>query len=221
MRAFNQAAPRLRSDVPPPAPLRPDDFEAAARDALVIDVRSIERYALGHINGSLNIQFRESFPVWLGWLVPPETSLLFVLDDVPLDRVVDQSLLVRHERFAGWLAGGMHAWRHVGKSVTEQSLIDAQQARRLLMDGAAALDVREPSETWSGTVPGALTIPLGELSGRAGEVPRDRPIVVHCGHGERASTAASLLERAGRTRIATVRGGLDGLMQVSRSTAMA
>jgi glyoxylase-like metal-dependent hydrolase (beta-lactamase superfamily II) len=218
-RAFNQAAPRLRSQVPLPTPLPPDAFEVAARDALIIDASSKEQYALGHIHGSLSIPFRDTYPVWLGWLVPPETSLVFVLDDVPLGKVIDQSLLVGYERFAGWLAGGIHAWRHFAKPITEHPLIDAQQASRLLKDGAAALDVRETSETWSGTLPGALAIPLGELAARAGEVPSDRPVVVYCGHGERAATGVSVLERAGFSDAQNLDGGYAAWLNANASVA--
>ena len=34
-----------------------------------------------------------------------------------------------------------------------------------------------------------------------------RPVVTMCGHGERAATAASLLERAGHTAVAVLPGG--------------
>jgi rhodanese-related sulfurtransferase len=177
----------------------------------------MERYALGHVQNSLSLPFRDTFPVWLGWLVAPDAPLLFVVDDASLDDVVDQALLVGYERFAGWLAGGLNAWGHSGKRLAEHPLIDAEQARRLLADGAAALDVRETSETWAGKIPGALAIPLGELSDRAGEVPRDRPVVVYCGHGERSSTGVSLLERAGVSDVKNLDGGYGAWSEAGRT----
>jgi rhodanese-related sulfurtransferase len=69
--------------------------------------------------------------------------------------------------------------------------------------------VREPSEVEAGTIAGARTIPLGELSARLGDVPKGRPLVIYCGHGERASTGVSLLERAGFTELINLNGGYD------------
>jgi glyoxylase-like metal-dependent hydrolase (beta-lactamase superfamily II) len=59
------------------------------------------------------------------------------------------------------------------------------------------LDVREPSEVAEWSIPGAVNIPLGELSDRAVELPRDGEIVVVCGAGGRSSQAAEALDRGG------------------------
>jgi hydroxyacylglutathione hydrolase len=74
------------------------------------------------------------------------------------------------------------------------------------------LDVRQQSEYAAGHVPGALHLELGELVGEladdrsgGGAVPQGA--VVACGHGERAMTAASLLERAGHTGVTVLNGG--------------
>jgi len=55
-------------------------------------------------------------------------------------------------------------------------------------------------------VPGARNIELGALDGQAAGA-EARPVVTMCGHGERAATAASVLERAGHTAVAILPGG--------------
>jgi rhodanese-related sulfurtransferase len=69
--------------------------------------------------------------------------------------------------------------------------------------------VREPDEFAPGHVEGALHVPLGELAARIDEVPKDRPVVAYCAHGERAATAVSLLERAGVGPLLGLDGGVD------------
>jgi rhodanese-related sulfurtransferase len=64
-------------------------------------------------------------------------------------------------------------------------------------DGAFLLDVREHDEWAAGHVPGALHIPLGQLSARAGEVARDRAVYVICRTGHRSGYAARALAGAG------------------------
>ena len=188
-----------------------------------------------HISGALSNRFRDAYATWLGWVVEPETPLLFVLGDEPLERVLDESLLVGLERFAGWLRGGMDAWTAAGMPVEHAALVDVARAKNVLSDGAASLDVREPDEFMAGHIEGAMPIPLGSLAGRIDEVPRDRPVVVYCAHGdgridevprdrpvvvycahgERAASAVSLLERAGFASLLSIDGGFDAWREAS------
>ncbi len=209
MRPINQAGPRHRSQVSRPPALSPEEFDAARRKALVIDARPIEEYAYAHIPGALNNAFRSGYATFLGWLVPPDATLLFVLGEMPLEQVVDESLLVGYERFGGWLEGGMEAWEAHGLPAQRFEVVNASQARDAIRDGAAILDVREENEFRSGHIEGAIHVPLGKLEQHIGEIPRDRPIVAYCGHGERSSTALSLLERAGFTEMLNLKGGIS------------
>jgi len=60
------------------------------------------------------------------------------------------------------------------------------------------LDVREDSElVETGTVKGAIHIPLGQLETRLGELPKDKVILTACRGGGRASRALALLESKG------------------------
>jgi hydroxyacylglutathione hydrolase len=210
MRAVNRSGPRLRRDIAPPAALDPDAFGKAIADgAIVVDVRSYGSFAGGHIPGALSDPFRPAFGVWLGWLAPESANLAFVIDDLAsLADVVDESLLVGQENFTGWLEGGMDAWELSGRPVARLELVDAEEARALQRDGALAIDVREPDEFARGHVPRALSVPVGEVEAWAGEIPRDRPLIAYCGHGERSSSALSILERLGYGRLHNLDGGL-------------
>jgi len=125
MRAINRSGPRLRRDVDPPRGLDPDGFDEAIADgALVVDVRSFESFARGHVAGALSDPLRPAFGVWLGWLAPASSTLAFVIDDeASLADVVDEALLVGHENFAGWLRGGMEAWERSGRTIARSELV--------------------------------------------------------------------------------------------------
>lgn len=69
------------------------------------------------------------------------------------------------------------------------------------------LDVREPDEVREWSIPGAHNVPLGELSWRYTEVPKDRPIVAYCAAGGRSKQAADALDRAGYD-VANLAGGI-------------
>ncbi|HEU4681386.1 MAG TPA: rhodanese-like domain-containing protein, partial [Gemmatimonadales bacterium] len=54
---------------------------------------------------------------------------------------------------------------------------------------------------------GSLNLPVGSLDERAGEIPRDRPVIVHCQTGARAAIAASLLRARGFPDVRLFPGG--------------
>jgi rhodanese-related sulfurtransferase len=64
-------------------------------------------------------------------------------------------------------------------------------------DDAFLLDVREPDEWAAGHAPGARHIPLGELSARSAELPRDIAVYVICRSGARSARATQALTGAG------------------------
>jgi rhodanese-related sulfurtransferase len=76
-------------------------------------------------------------------------------------------------------------------------------------DGAFLLDVREPDEWEAGHAPGAQHIPLGQLSARSAEIPRDAEIYVICRSGARSARAAQALAGAG-WRALNVDDGMHG-----------
>jgi rhodanese-related sulfurtransferase len=59
------------------------------------------------------------------------------------------------------------------------------------------LDVREDDEWQAGHIDGARHVPLGELSGRIGDLPKDRPILAVCRSGSRSAAAVRGLRQLG------------------------
>ena len=53
------------------------------------------------------------------------------------------------------------------------------------------------SSIQNSVIPGSLSIPLGELRSRLGELPKDREILAHCASGQRSYTACRILMQHG------------------------
>jgi molybdopterin/thiamine biosynthesis adenylyltransferase/rhodanese-related sulfurtransferase/molybdopterin converting factor small subunit len=70
------------------------------------------------------------------------------------------------------------------------------------------IDVREPNEYEICRIPGSRLIPLGQLAGRAGELDREREIVVHCKSGVRSAKAVAQLQQLGFPRVLNLTGGI-------------
>jgi phage shock protein E len=75
--------------------------------------------------------------------------------------------------------------------------VTSGEAHQLVAQGAVLVDVRTPEEFAGGHLDGARNVPVDELAGRMGELPRDRVLVVYCRSGARSSRAAAMLRGAG------------------------
>jgi rhodanese-related sulfurtransferase len=94
-------------------------------------------------------------------------------------------------------------------SVTALPLeVSVAKADALRQAGALVLDVREASEWAAGHIAGAMLIPLGELSSRLDELPRDRTIVVVCHSGNRSAQGRDILRTAGFGSVTSMAGGM-------------
>jgi rhodanese-related sulfurtransferase len=89
--------------------------------------------------------------------------------------------------------------QHAAAELDPARRVDAADIDALLAKGeVVVLDVRELSELEeTGTVIGAIHIPLGQLESRLGELPKDKVILAACRVGRRASRAMALLEANG------------------------
>jgi rhodanese-related sulfurtransferase len=67
----------------------------------------------------------------------------------------------------------------------------------LKKNGAVFVDVRSAGEFASGNAPGTVNIPLQELGGRLGEIPKSAPVVLCCASGTRSGMAKLLLKKNG------------------------
>ena len=75
--------------------------------------------------------------------------------------------------------------------------ISIDQTAAALDQGAALIDVREPAEYRAGHVPGAVNIPMSQLTARLPEIERDRPVYVVCATGNRSGAMTDVLTAAG------------------------
>jgi NADPH-dependent 2,4-dienoyl-CoA reductase/sulfur reductase-like enzyme/peroxiredoxin family protein/rhodanese-related sulfurtransferase/TusA-related sulfurtransferase len=69
------------------------------------------------------------------------------------------------------------------------------------------LDVRTPEEFKSGTIPGAINIPVDELRQRLNELPGDKEIIVFCRVGLRGYIASRILTQSGFKDVRNLVGG--------------
>lgn len=89
--------------------------------------------------------------------------------------------------------------------------VHISEVRDLYEQGAFFLDVREKNEFENGQIKGALNVPLSELRERMNEIPKDRPIYVHCRSAQRSYNAVMALQNSGFTQVYNVSGSFLGI----------
>ncbi len=163
----------------------------------LVDLRTRTAFAAGHVPGTINIGLDGQFSTYLGWLIPWGTPLT-LLGSTPEQVAEAQRELVRIgiDRPAAAATGEPRDWTDGALGmVPRATFADLAEVRH--HRPVTVLDVRRTSEWRAGHIAGAVNVPLHELIERIDEVPPGE-VWVHCAAGYRASTAASLLIRAGR-----------------------
>jgi len=172
---------------------------ATASGAVIVDVRPVREYATAHVARSLSIELRPAFATWLGWLVPDASTPLVIVRNADQDpeEVVWQARKIDYTNIVGEL--DVDDWHAAGHPLVSTKVATAGD-----VDTTQLLDIRQHSEYAAGHAPNARNIELGDLA--TAKVPSG-PLVAMCGHGERAASAASVLERDGREDVAILMGG--------------
>ncbi len=161
--------------------------------SVIVDVRDEATFKRGFYPSALNIQLDGKFETWLGTLVEPRTPFYLVANDrQQLDDAIAASAKTGYEAF---VKGGITVG--AGQPTTTIEPIDLP-AFSAAPEDYTIVDVRNASEVEEGgkIFPNAINIPLPELKDRTGEIPTDRPIVVHCASGYRSAAAASVVKAA-------------------------
>jgi rhodanese-related sulfurtransferase len=93
-------------------------------------------------------------------------------------------------------------------------------ATRLLNEREVQIvDVRSPAEFAGGSLRNARNIPLADVSAQAPALAKDKPALVLCESGRRASLAAVKLRSAGIQEVFILAGGLEAWRQAGLPTS--
>ncbi|HXC94259.1 MAG TPA: rhodanese-like domain-containing protein [Edaphobacter sp.] len=92
---------------------------------------------------------------------------------------------------------------------------EAFAGQRQKPESPLLLDVREPWEQQTSSLPNSLMMPMGDVPSRAhAELDPDAPIVVMCHHGARSLNVALWLREQGFTHAQSLAGGIDAWSRV-------
>jgi hydroxyacylglutathione hydrolase len=173
-------------------------------DATVLDVRSADEHAAGHVRGSFNVPVDvSSFATRAGFVLDPdERIVIHAASREQADRAARGLRSIGLLELAGYVT---HA-----EAAERTPPVDVAELERLLAEKAVTvLDVREKDERDTGYIPGSVHVPYRLLRACGADcVENGKPVVTICESGARAGIAASVLAAAGVDARAVLHGGI-------------
>lgn len=195
---------------------------------LLIDLRSTDKYAAGHMAKAINIPLDVLKSKYKEANLPEYKGAAIVLTSdkaADIESAMDYLGNMSFNKLT-MFTGGMERWKKaeipVATGVTvapakltyvrkleafEVSIPDFMKA----VDNGSALiiDARSASEVAGGKFKSAVNIPSEEMEKRFAEVPKDKPVYVHCATGARAEMAYDILKGKGYTNVKLLKANIE------------
>ena len=237
---INRSGAASLTELPPlpalsPAELRTllqqDAGNSANAKVNVLDIRSGDEFAAGHVPGAINIALSGQFASWAGGILGIHSQPVLVgATDAQVEEARLRLARVGIEDLRGYLAGGLAGWKQAGLPLFSTAQISAQELSQQLRNGSMhardILDVRREGEWQAGHIEGVECRALDTFPHGLPAIDPEGPVAVHCKGGYRSMIACSLLERAGHHNVMNLVGGFDawhgaGLPEVAEQLAKA
>lgn len=214
MKSVNKVGQKLIKDLPELKEITSAaDIEALlAEGKQVLDMRPADAYSKGHIQGTLNIPFNNSFTNWAGWIVDYDKPLYLLLDTKVLDEALVALRSVGIDEVYGFAeADSLMAQ---AENLASYENVSPSEANEMVENSEAyVLDVRNQTEFDEGHIDNAQHIMVGTLKNRLDEVDTDKTIIVQCQAGARSAIAASVLKANGIDKLVNMTGGYSKWQQ--------
>lgn len=206
----NLEGPPLMNGLPQPQVYNVEDFAGATEPGMfIVDTRSPEAVCGARIPGSLALPM-DRLSEFAGWFIPYNQPIgLVVSDPGQTAAAVRRLVRVGFDRIPACLVNNVYSWRSEDRSFETIPAVRLSETAEPARERFLLLDVRTPREFEAGHPEGAMNLFVGDIPDRLGVIPRDRPITLFSGKGERSVIAASILRMNG---VWPVRVGLGGEM---------
>lgn len=180
MKRENRAGPDLLDERPALGTVNPAGH-------VLVDTRATADFNRGGLRGALHVPEGRKFVTYASYVLDPSDSLvLLARDQEHAGSMRERLLRVGLDNVAGYVTGGEQSPAPMVRPEELDSHRDAQ-----------VLDVRTMNEHLSGAIPGARQLHAGRAVADADTLDPERPLIVHCQSGVRATVVASALRARG------------------------
>jgi hydroxyacylglutathione hydrolase len=178
--------------------------------AQILDTRDPVEFASAHLAGSINIGLVGQYATWAGTVLDRDHPIVIIADPGRENESATRLGRIGFDHVVGYLKHGLQSLASRPDLTLTTERLSAPYAAELLSssDPPLAVDVRAPGERKQKSIAGSVGIPLNHLIENREKLPKDRPLLVYCAGGYRASIAASLLQRCGYRNVSEIAGGI-------------
>jgi hydroxyacylglutathione hydrolase len=184
-------------------------LELQAQGAQLVDTREAAEFASVHLAGSINIGLGGQYATWAGTILSRDQPIVIIANPGAERESALRLGRIGFDHVTGYLEGGLASLRRRPDLTRTTQRVSPSLASEFVATGELVpVDIRTPTEREAKRISESVGIPLNRLKDQLRDLPQNRPLLLHCAGGYRSSIAASLLQRAGFTKIVELAGGL-------------
>lgn len=195
VKTLNRVDRPLLTRVPAQKKLTTKEINVALDEGVkLIDTRNKVDFAEGFIPGSINIQGNNAFATWMGWFVTYEEPFMLVVEDAQIEDLTRKLMRIGLDNVYGYVSEVSTP----GIDLQKSDIIDIDTVKTYLSrDEVQVVDLRGASEYDRGHIEGAENVFVGTLLQNLDKISKDKPVVIYCQGGDRATIGYSLLASHG------------------------
>ncbi|MEK4023319.1 MULTISPECIES: MBL fold metallo-hydrolase [Sporosarcina] len=218
MKKLNKMGPPLVSEGKTNRIRTVKELEGHDANAVLVDTRRAAEFAKGHLEGTINIPFNQSFTNWAGELIDYNSEIILIAEESKLNAIKESLSSIGLDRIVGFIEP--FDVLADDKQLESYGEVDVKQVQEYLLDDQYHLvDVRNESEWTEGRIEGAEHMPLNLLTKQLDDLPKGKTYLVHCKSGARSAIASSLLQAHGYKDVMNVKGGYLAWLKESNKQA--
>lgn len=198
MKRDNKLGPKILGKIPSPQKMDALELIAASKsaNAVIVDTRKRTEFMAGHLKDSLLATINKQFNTIAGSYVTEDQDIYLVIDESKVSEAVIDLIRIGLDNIIGFITPDQ--LEKASSELVSTETIDFEKTDELMESGDfTLLDARKKSEFDEGHHPEAMNISHTRLLDRLEEITKNKPVLVHCKSGNRASFASALLENKG------------------------
>ncbi|WP_173918418.1 rhodanese-like domain-containing protein [Halobacillus sp. Marseille-Q1614] len=207
MKKLNKEGPALLREAPKVKQVGIQELqEKISSGAAVIDTRSKEEFAEGHIEGTLSIPINKGFANWAGWLINYDKEIAVISEPDKVEEIQQALQSIGLDNLTSYTDA--QEVEQLDNLETYQSISPEEFDREYRgKDNYVIVDVRTQEEWDEEHIEEAVHVMIGTLPDRLDEIPEGKTPIVHCQSGVRSAIAASILQANGYKGVLNLKGG--------------
>ena len=195
MKHLNKVDRPLLTEVPKQKKLSAEEVKTAMSNGIkLIDTRNKVDFAAGFVPDSINIQGNNAFATWMGWFVNYQEKFMLVASDEQIEDLTRKLMRIGLDNVLGYISD----INTLDIELQKADIIGIEEFKTYLnRDEIQVIDLRNDTEYKAGHIEGVPQVFIGTLPENLEKISKDKPLVIHCQSGDRATIGYSLLKKFG------------------------